>query len=267
MLTSADFSGILTKGGTILGSSRTPFKTIEEPDENGVDKVEAMKHTYHKLNLDCLVVLGGNGTHKTANLLRKEGLNVVTLPKTIDNDLAGTDHTPGFGSAAKYVASSVKEVFRDSSVYADKSITIVEIMGRNAGWLTAAAQLANAKGLGADLIYLPEIPFDVNKFVADVKDVMAKNNNKCIAVVSEGIKNADGVLVCEALGQAGARDSFGHAQLGGVGAQLANLIKNETGFKTRGVELSLMQRCGAHLASKVDVEETFQAGKEAVKAN
>ena len=139
-------------------------------------------------------------------------------------------------------------------------------MGRNAGWLTAAAQLANYKGLGADLIYLPEVVFDVDKFVKDVKDVMAKNNNKCIAVVSEGIKNKDGVLVCEALGEAGARDSFGHAQLGGVAATLSNIIKAETGSKVRAVELSLMQRCAAHSASKTDIEETFEAGKQAVRA-
>jgi 6-phosphofructokinase 1 len=139
-------------------------------------------------------------------------------------------------------------------------------MGRNAGWLTAAAQLANAKGLGADLIYLPEVVFDVNKFVADVKEVMAKNNNKCIAVVSEGIHDANGTLICESLGAAAARDSFGHAQLGGVASILANLIKEKTGFKTRGVELSLMQRCAAHCASKTDIEETFEAGKQAVRA-
>jgi 6-phosphofructokinase 1 len=145
-------------------------------------------------------------------------------------------------------------------------VCIIEAMGRHAGWLTAAAALAGHKGLGADLIYLPEVVFDVDKFVADVKAVCARNNNKCIAVVSEGIHDKDGKLICEVLGETGARDSFGHAQLGGVGAQLANIIKQETGFKTRGIELSLMQRCGAHLASKVDVEETFRAGREAVKA-
>ena len=113
----SEFSGILTRGGTILGTSRTPFKTITEPDENGLDKIKAMKQNYYKLNLDCLVILGGNGTHKTANLLREEGLNVVTLPKTIDNDLCITDHTPGFGSAAKYVATTMQEIIRDCAVY------------------------------------------------------------------------------------------------------------------------------------------------------
>ena len=142
LLTSKDFSGILTKGGTILGSSRQPFKLMRVPDENGLDKVEAMKQTYHKLKLDCLVILGGNGTQKTANLLREEGLNVIHLPKTIDNDLCGTDHCPGFGSAAKYIASSLLEIAHDTFIYAVKSVTIVEIMGRDAGWLTAASALA-----------------------------------------------------------------------------------------------------------------------------
>ena len=193
-------------------------------------------------------------------------MNVIGVPKTIDNDLFGTDHCPGFASAAKYIATSIMEINLDAKVYDTPMICVIEVMGRNAGWLTAAAQLANAKGLGADLIYLPEVVFDVNKFISDVKNVMAKNNNKCIAVVSEGIKNADGVLVCEALGQAGARDSFGHAQLGGVAATLANIVKAETGSKVRAVELSLMQRCAAHCASLTDVEETFEAGRQAVRA-
>jgi 6-phosphofructokinase 1 len=144
-------------------------------------------------------------------------------------------------------------------------VCIIEAMGRNAGWLTAAAKLANHKGLGADLIYLPEVDFDLDKFVDDVKATCAKNNGKCIAVVSEGIHDKDGKLICE-YGASVGRDSFGHAQLGGVGATLANIIKEKTGYKTRGVELSLMQRCGAHLASKTDVEETFEAGKQAVRA-
>jgi 6-phosphofructokinase 1 len=193
-------------------------------------------------------------------------MNVIGVPKTIDNDLFGTDHCPGFASAAKYIATSIMEINLDAKVYDTPMVCVIEAMGRNAGWLTAAAQLANAQGYGADLIYLPEVDFDVDKFVADVKEVCAKNNNKCIAVVSEGIHDKDGVLICEKLGSAAARDSFGHAQLGGVAAMLAGLIKAETGYKTRGIELSLMQRCASHCASKTDVEETFQAGREAVKA-
>ena len=157
------------------------------------------------------------------------------------------------------------EINLDAKVYDTPMVCVIEVMGRNAGWLTAAAALAGHKGLGADLIYLPEVAFDVDKFVQDVKAVCAKNNNKCIAVVSEGIHDKDGKLICEVAGSV-ARDSFGHAQLGGVGSTLANIIKAETGYKTRAIELSLMQRCGAHLASKVDVEEAFRAGREAVKA-
>lgn len=157
------------------------------------------------------------------------------------------------------------EVNLDAKVYDTPMICVIEAMGRNAGWLTAAAALAGHKGLGADLIYLPETAFDIDRFVEDVKAVCAKNNGKCIAVVSEGIRDKDGKLIVELVGSVG-RDSFGHAQLGGVAATLANLLKEKTGYKTRGIELSLMQRCGAHLASKVDVEETFAAGRAAVKA-
>ena len=158
------------------------------------------------------------------------------------------------------------EINLDAKVYDTGMICIIEAMGRNAGWLTASAALAGYKGLGADLIYLPEVDFDVKKFVEDVKRVCKEKNNKCIVVVSEGIHDKNGTLIVEALGKAGARDSFGHAQLGGVAATLANLIKEETGIKTRGIELSLMQRCAAHCASKTDIEETFEAGKQAVKA-
>ena len=205
--------------------------------------------------------------NKISKYMQKSGwdCNVIGVPKTIDNDLYGTDHCPGYASAARYIATTIMEVNLDAKVYDTPMVCVIEAMGRNAGWLTAAAALAGHKGLGADLIYLPEVPFSVDKFVEDVKAVCARNNNKCIAVVSEGIHDDKGNLICELVSK-GARDSFGHAQLGGVGATLANLIKEKTGFKTRGIELSLMQRCGAHLASKVDVEETFQAGREAVKA-
>ena len=211
-------------------------------------------------------------THMTlviqiSKYMQKSGwdCNVIGVPKTIDNDLYGTDHCPGYASAAKYIATTIMEVNLDAKVYDTPMVCVIEAMGRNAGWLTASAALAGVKGLGADLIYLPEVDFDIDKFVEDVKNVCARNNNKCIAVVSEGIHDKEGRLICE-VGASVARDSFGHAQLGGVASMLANLIKEKTGFKTRGIELSLMQRCGAHLASKVDVDETFEAGREAVKA-
>ena len=157
MLTGMDFSGILTKGGTILGSSRTPFKLMREPDENGLDKVEAMKQNYYKLKLDCLVILGGNGTHKTANLLREEGLNIVTLPKTIDNDLWGTDMTFGFQSAVNIATDCIDCIHTTAASHG--RIFIVEVMGHKVGWLTLNAGMAG----GADIILIPEIPYDIDK--------------------------------------------------------------------------------------------------------
>ena len=251
-----------------LGSVRYKLKDASVDDTDYKRLLEVFK----KYDVRYFFYNGGNDSMDTCNKISKYmaksgyDINVIGVPKTIDNDLYGTDHCPGFASAAKYIATSIMEINLDAKVYDTPMVCIVEAMGRNAGWLTASAALANAQGYGADLIYLPEVDFDIDKFVADVKDVCAKNNNKCIAVVSEGIHDKDGTLICEKLGEAAARDSFGHAQLGGVAAMLANLIKAETGYKTRGIELSLMQRCGAHCASKTDIEETFQAGREAVKA-
>ena len=192
LLTSKDFSGILTKGGTILGSSRQPFKLMRTPDEKGLDKVEAMKQNYYKLRLDCLVILGGNGTQKTANLLSEEGLNIIHLPKTIDNDLVCTDHAPGYGSAAKYIATSMLEIAHDTFIYAVKSVTIVEIMGRDAGWLTAASALArNDYNTAPHFIYLPEVAFDKEQFLTDIRNKLKTLNNVIVAV-SEGIRDKNG---------------------------------------------------------------------------
>ena len=261
LLTSKDFSGILTKGGTILGTSRQPFKYMRVPDENGLDKVEAMKHTYHKLNLDCLVILGGNGTQKTANLLREEGLNIIHLPKTIDNDLCMTDHTPGFGSAAKYIASSMLEIAHDTFIYAVKSVTIVEIMGRDAGWLTAASALArNEYNTAPQFIYLPEVDFDKDKFVADIKEALEHTNNVIVAV-SEGIHDADGSYITSSKA---ACDQFGHQQLSGAGKALEFIVKENIGVKVRSVEVNVLQRCASHLASLTDIEESFAQGKKGV---
>ncbi len=250
-----------------LGSVRYKLKDAAVDDTDYKRILEVFK----KYNIRYFMYNGGNDSMDTCNkiskFLQKSGYecNVIGVPKTIDNDLYGTDHCPGYASAARYIATTIMEINLDAKVYDTPMVCVIEAMGRNAGWLTAAAKLANAKGLGADLIYLPEVPFSVDKFVEDVKAVCAKNNNKCIAVVSEGIHDENGKLICELVSE-GARDSFGHAQLGGVATTLANIIKEKTGFKTRGIELSLMQRCGAHLASKTDVEETFEAGRQAVKA-
>jgi len=180
MLTGRDFSGILTVGGTILGSSRTPFKTIKDPDENGLDKVEAMKQNYYKLKLDCLVILGGNGTHKTANLLRQEGLNIITLPKTIDNDLYGTDMTFGFQSAVDIATDCIDCIHTTAASHG--RIFIVEVMGHKVGYLTLNAGMAG----GADIILIPEIPYDIDKIVEAVKQREKNGNRFTIIAVAEG---------------------------------------------------------------------------------
>lgn len=189
MLTAKDFSGILTIGGTILGTSRQPFKLMRVPDANGLDKVEAMKHTYHKLNLDCLVVLGGNGTHKTANLLREEGLNVITLPKTIDNDLWGTDMTFGFQSAVDIATDTIDRIHTTATSHS--RVFIIEVMGHKVGWVTLHAGIAG----GADIILIPEIPYDI-KSVVDAIDRRAKAGKHftIIAVAEGAITKADAEL-------------------------------------------------------------------------
>ena len=243
-----------------LGSVRYKLKDANVDDTDYKRLLEVFK----KYDVRYFFYNGGNDSMDTCNKISKYmaksgyDMNVIGVPKTIDNDLYGTDHCPGFSSAAKYIATSIMEINLDAKVYDTPMVCVIEAMGRHAGWLTAAAQLANAQGYGADLIYLPEVDFDIDKFIKDVKDVCAKNNNKCI--------DKEGTLICEKLGETAARDSFGHAQLGGVAMMLANLIKAETGYKTRGIELSLMQRCASHCASKTDIEETFMAGREAVKA-
>ena len=185
------------------------------------------------------------------------------MPKTIDNDLYGTDHCPGFASAAKYIATSFMEVSRDCHVYDVGMITIIECMGRHAGWLTAASALACEKCDCPDLIYLPEVDFDMDQFLADVKRVYAEKKN-CLVAVSEGVHYADGSFVSEA--KTSGTDGFGHAQLGGLAARLAAIVKAATGAKVRGIELSLLQRCASHCASATDMQESFEAGKFAMES-
>ena len=180
LLTAKDFSGILTKGGTIIGSSRQPFKLMRVPDENGLDKVEAMKQNYYKLQLDCLVILGGNGTHKTANLLREEGLNIVTLPKTIDNDLWGTDMTFGFQSAVNIATEAIDCIHTTAASH--NRVFIVEVMGHKVGWLTLYAGVAG----GADIILLPEIPYDIDKVVEAIHKRTKDGKGFTILAVAEG---------------------------------------------------------------------------------
>ena len=180
MLTSQDFSGILTKGGTILGSSRQPFKLMREPDENGLDKVKAMKANYKKLGLDCLVVLGGNGSQKTANLLSQEGLNVIGLPKTIDNDLWGTDMTFGFQSAVDIATNTIDCIHTTAASHG--RVFIVEIMGHKVGWITLYAGIAG----GADVVLIPEIPYDIDKVVKALNRRTKEGKRFSILAVAEG---------------------------------------------------------------------------------
>lgn len=176
----SEFSGILTMGGTIIGTSRQPFKLMRTPDENGLDKVEAMKATYKKLKLDCLVIMGGNGTHKTANLLSEEGLNVVTLPKTIDNDLWGTDMTFGFQSAVNIATSAIDCIHTTAASHG--RVFIVEVMGHKVGWLTLHAGIAG----GADIILIPEIPYDLDKVAQAVEKRARQGKRFSILAVAEG---------------------------------------------------------------------------------
>lgn len=249
-----------------LGSARYKLKPLDVDDSD----YKRLLDVFRKYNIRYFFYNGGNDSMDTCNKISKYlqsvgyECNVIGVPKTIDNDLYGTDHCPGYASAAKYIATTIMECNLDARVYNFGLVCIIEVMGRNAGWLTAAAELANYKGLGADLIYLPEVPFDVEKFVDKVKDVCDNNQGKCVAVVSEGIKDAEGNYISE--GKVSANDTFGHAELGGLAQRLASLVKERLGVKVRPIEFSLMQRCGAHLASKTDVEEAFKAGSEAVKA-
>ncbi len=247
-----------------LGSCR--YK-IADPEADDTDYKRILE-IFKKYNVRYFFYNGGNDSMDTCNKISRymESVGyecrVMGVPKTIDNDLFGTDHCPGFASAAKYIATSCMEINKDARVYDNGMITIVEIMGRHAGWLAASASLATAYGSGPDLVYLPETDFDMDKFLADV-DRIYKKSGKVLVAVSEGIHYADGSFVSEA--KASATDGFGHAQLGGLAAMLAEIVKAHTGAKVRGIELSLLQRCGAHLASATDVEEACTAGMEAVK--
>ena len=247
-----------------LGSVRYKLASAEEDDTDYKRLLEVFK----KYNIRYFFYNGGNDSMDTCNkvskYMQKAGYEcrVMGVPKTIDNDLYGTDHCPGYGSAAKYIATSIMEVYQDARVYDKGSIIVIEIMGRNAGWLTAASALAGIKGAGPDLIYLPELPFDKEQFINDARRIAKANNGNCMVAASEGIKYADGSYVADS----GVRDKFGHAQLGGVAATLGNILKEAIPeYRVRTIELSLLQRCASHCGSKRDVEEAFNAGKTAVK--
>jgi len=251
---------LLNTPSSALGSCRYKI--------NGEEDLKRIHEMCEKYNIRYFFYNGGNDSmdtcSKISDYMEKVGYEcrVMGVPKTIDNDLVGTDHCPGFGSAAKYIATSVAEVHQDAYVYDTGAVTIMEIMGRNAGWLTGATALAGLAGSPPDLIYLPEIPFDMDKFLKDVEAVYNKKT-KCLVAISEGAQYADGSFVAHA--KVSTTDGFGHAQLGGTAAGLAARVNKEFGVKTRGIELSLLQRCAAHLASQTDIDEAFLAGKSAVE--
>ncbi len=235
LMSSSDFSGILTKGGTILGSSRTPFKQIKNPDENGLNKVEAMIKNYRKLKLDCLVILGGNGTHKTANLLREEGLNVITLPKTIDNDLYGTDMTFGFQSAVDIATSAIDCIHTTAASHG--RVFIVEVMGHKVGWLTLNAGIAG----GADIILIPEIPYDIDKIVDAIKTRSKRGSRFTILAVAEGaISKEDAALPKKELKEK--KKNNAHPS---VSYEIAEKILEKTGQEVRVTVPGHTQRGGS----------------------
>lgn len=256
---------LLQTPASFLGSCR--YK-LQDPESNG-EAYKRILEVFKKYNIRYFFYNGGNDSMDTCLkvdlYLKAHGYEcrVIGVPKTIDNDLAVTDHCPGYGSAARYIATTVMEIAQDAVVYDKGQITVIEVMGRNAGWLTAACAIPGTLGQGVDLIYLPERPFVVDRVLEDIQKVY-EQKGKVIVAISEGIKTPDGELLTSS---SGGTDSFGHAQLGGAAQTLVNIIK-ERGpkVKLRAIELSLMQRCGAHLASRQDVEDAFNAGRSAVRA-
>ena len=247
---------------TVLGSCR--FKLPDADDNSEV--YEKIISCFKRNNIDIFFYIGGNDSMDTvcklSEYFKKNNINVkvIGIPKTIDNDLMCTDHTPGFGSAAKYVAATVQEIARDSSVYSVKSVTVVEIMGRDAGWLTASTCVLKANDENAPhLIYLPETPFSVERFLEDVKRMLVEHNAVVVAV-SEGLKLSDGEYAAEEF-QSGHDDAFGHKYLSGIGKCLENIVRKEIGCKVRSIELNVMQRCASHMASKTDVDESVKIGE------
>lgn len=248
-----------------LGSCRYKLALAENDDTDYKRILEIFK----KYDVRYFFYNGGNDSMDTCNKISKYmqkvgyACHIIGVPKTVDNDLLGTDHCPGYASAAKYIATSCMELYQDARVYDTGMVAVVEIMGRHAGWLAGAAGVATWAGAGPDLVYLPEVDFDIEIFLRDVERIYNEQGN-CLVAVSEGIHYADGSFVSEAT--TSATDGFGHAQLGGLAVMLADMVKQRLNVKVRGIELSLLQRCAAHLASQTDLSEAYLAGKAAVEA-
>lgn len=255
---------------SFLGSCR--YK-LPDPKEKTSKKVYDFIFKYLKeLDIKYFFYIGGNDSMDTIMKLSmygetiKSDIRFIGVPKTIDNDLVMTDHTPGYGSAAKYIAVTMKEIIRDATVYGTDYVTIVEIMGRNAGWLTAAASLAKGPDCeGVDMVCLPEIPFTVEGFITKV-EAMKKKKKSVIIAVSEGVKLPDGRYVCELNDDGHDEDAFGHKALTGTARYLANQVRKSIPTKTRSIELSILQRCAGHVTSRTDITEAYQVGGAAVKA-
>ena len=252
---------------SFLGSVR--YK-IADPTVDDTD-YKRLLAIFQKYNIRYFFYNGGNDSMDTCNKISKYmqsvgyDCRIAGIPKTIDNDLAITDHCPGYPSAAKYIATTLMEVYLDATVYDKGQITIIEIMGRNAGWLTAAASLASLKGCGPDLVYLPEVSFSMDQFLNKVEELY-KAKGSVIVAVSEGIKDANGTYISEyASDLASNTDAFGHKQMGGLASILSSIVKNRTNAKVRGIELSLLQRCASHVASATDIDEALTVGAETVK--
>ena len=257
---------LVTTPSSALGSSRYKLKNFEDDDSD----YKKLLSLFKRLNIRYMFFNGGNDSmdtcSKVSRYLASVGYDcrVMGVPKTIDNDLWGTDHCPGYGSAAKYISTSCMEIALDAKVYDTGMVIIIEIMGRNAGWLTAASALASYRDLGPDLIYLPEKSFNIDKFLVDVETHYKATGNVIVAI-SEGLRDENGVYVPEMQHKNLARDSFGHTQLGGAASVLGSIVKEQLKVKVRPIEFSLLQRCAAHLASKTDADEAFLAGKTAVQ--
>ncbi len=249
-----------------LGSCRM---RLPQPEDDPT-VYESLFSYFKELNIRYFFYIGGNDSMDTVDKLTTYAektdytIRIMGVPKTIDNDVIGTDHTPGYGSAAKFIATSMLEILRDCAVYTTKAVTIVEIMGRDAGWLTAAAALPRKIcGTAPDLVYVPERPFDYSLFFRDVRSALERHPNVVVAV-SEGIRFANGRYVGESA-QNGVKDVFGHQYLAGTGKALELAVKNEIGCKVRSIELNLLQRCASHCASRTDLDEAVSIGREAVR--
>lgn len=247
----------------ILGSCRYKLAAYEKDNSDYASILNTLKN----YNIRYFFYIGGNDSMDTCNKISNYlstanyPCHVIGIPKTIDNDLVGTDHCPGYGSAAKFIATVCMELKLDTQVYRTPTVNIVEIMGRHAGWLTGASALGTVYGGGPDLIYLPERAFDSKQFCNDIKLVVQEKGH-CVVAVSEGIHYADGSFIQNIAAADG--DGFGHVQLGGLGVYLADLVKKELHYKARGIELSLLQRCSMHCASETDLDESMLVGRSAV---